>query len=108
MEAAQVQAQIEFPGYALQVCHIPDRELGFHTGCSELSPGGLNGLGGKIDADDLPAMLGECNHVGAGAASEIYGAAGGLLCKEIQQLRRRNAAIPRGIEQVPEAKAEAA
>jgi hypothetical protein len=96
MQAADVQCQVERVCKERQVGHVPSLELAVHPGPAGLSPRPANGQDGEIHPHHLPAVAGQVDAIGAGAAAQVQRPARGkaLSLDQLYHLGRGHLRVP--------------
>ena len=101
MKTAQVKGKVEGTINPLQFRGVFDQKLRLDTCLAGFLPGEFDGARGEVDADHLPARLGEGDDVCARTASNVDCAAGFVLLNEVEQFRRTDACVPGGLPKIP-------
>lgn len=96
METANIENEVKRLFEEIQARNICVHEFNSETAPPPLDLRQCNCLWGKINTDDLKAMLGEVKRIGARSATEVKRAAGFSLpaLDERNDLGRSNARIP--------------
>ena len=108
METSQVESQVEGAVYAREGGGIADLDLRPDASLLKLSPGKGNGARGEVHAGDLPPGPGQGDHIRAGAASDVNGAAGFMTFDEFKQFGGTRTRIPGGLTEIPVMEEQAA
>ncbi len=107
VETADIERQVEATISKVKRGDVAQADLGNQAGGAQFAAGEADGRGSEVDAGHLPAMPCERNNVGPSSTAEINGAARRMIRYELQQFGRGDSAVPRGVEQIPEAKLQA-